>query len=49
MDVLAVKSKEKQDSTFSEELLKTKVHFQGYQSMDMYFFILESSERTWKT
>lgn len=49
MDVRAVKSKEKWDSTSSEELLKVKIHFQGYQFMAMHLFILESSERVWKT
>lgn len=32
----------------SEELLKIKIHFQGYQFMDLYLLILKSSETAWK-
>lgn len=46
MDLTAVKSEDKLDGT--SELLKTQIHLQGYQFMDLYFFILESSEVAWK-
>lgn len=46
--VITVKSQEKWDSSSSEELRKIKIHLQGYQFMNLYFFILESSETAWK-